>query len=166
MKRIIIGTILTLLVVAGTSIGVVAAFPKSSGSGTNAIESTGDIGARWDLYAQDGMLTPATFRPTMSKDEAIAKAIGYLKSRDNWDAVALGLPVRTTVGLFSGQTEDGGPWVTNLKARVVVFDNIPIAPIRPPGYDAPYTGMVRFTMVLDDATGEFVYGTIIGGPKE
>ena len=130
----------------------------------NPTEVTEEIGARWDTVIRDGWVTPAAFEPRLTKTEAITIAKTYLKERDNWDADALQLPVRTTVGLFTGQTEDGGPWVDNIKARIVVFDNLPLAKTGPQ-FDAPYDGMVRFTMVIDDLTGKFVYGTIISRSK-
>lgn len=160
MKRQILAGLL-VLALAGAVAASIAAFTTRS---ANAVESTVDIGAQWDPYAKDGSLSAATFQPNMSAATAIAQAKAYLKQRDNWDADKLQLPVRTTIGLFTGQTEDGGPWVTDLKARVVVFDNVPV-PVFGVKQSEPYTGMMRFTMVLDDATGKFVYGTIIGVPR-
>lgn len=133
-------------------------------SSANAPESTMDIGAKFDPATRNDFFTAAAFAPQLSANSAIAKATAYLKERNNWDAVALKLPVRSTVGLFTGQSEETNSWVSNLKVRVVVFDKVPLpnsGPVRP-NAGSTTTGITRATMVLDDATGGFVYGTLWG----
>ncbi len=174
MKKVL-AAVFGLAVVGGIT-ALVVAFATPSSANLNPTETTVDIGAQWDPYAKDGSLTTATFSPTLSAADAMAKAKAELKARTYVDADEMGLPVRTTIGLFTGvdQTKKGGPWVTNLKARVVVFDNIPDAPVGPampdsstsPANAPAYTGIARVTMVFDDATGRFVYGVWAGVPSK
>jgi hypothetical protein len=132
-----------------------------------AAERTADIGAT--LYQGDDFLRPAEFVPKLGREDGIARAADYLRARDGWDAEELELPVRTTVALFTGTPENTRDWIENLRVRVVVFDNIPQSwhgGMCMTGDCGPrFEGLVpRYTMVLEDATGEFVYGANGGAP--
>ncbi len=156
MKKLLVvcGVVLAFVVVlAGT-----LAFATRSSQGEE--ETTQDIGARWD---QDVQVMPATFRPALSADAAIARATQELKEGDHWDAVALKLPVRSTVATFTGKPVGPRPAVKDLKVRIVVFENVPLHRYCCPGDSRPYTpGRSTASIVLDDATGEFIYGALIG----
>lgn len=141
-------------------------------------ETTVDIGAVVDT-AMGNRLTPATFVTRLSASDGTALAIRYLQERHGWDAVALGLPIHTTVGLWTGIREEtgvpSGRQVVDLRVRVVVFENVPAAfsggpatptpmPRAAPAPATPIRWVTRCSMFLDDATGNVVWATVTKSP--
>lgn len=154
MKRnLSLAVALAILVLA-----LAVAFTFAQGTPTSAI-STRDIGAKMDTQLGNSLAT-ATFTPDRSSTEITSKAIAYLKERNNWDAVAMGLPVDATVGLYTGIVEDQDRSVTNHPVWVVVFRNVPIPYHGPKPKSGVYPTDKRYTMVIDDETGEFIHSTL------
>ena len=120
-------------------------------------ESTKDIGAR---VPGDVELSPDSFVPKLSREEGLSiaredAAKGFDIPRSEIDD----LPVETTIEAFTGKTDGPGPNLTNHRVRVVVFRDFDyVSAFVPRGFSARY-GDPRYTLVLDDATGEVIYGS-------
>jgi hypothetical protein len=121
-------------------------------------ETTKDIGAR---VPGDVDLSPDSFVPKLSREEGlyIARedaAKGFNIPRSEIDD----LPVETTIAAFTGKPDVPGPDLSDHKVRVVVFKEFDyVSAFVPYGFNARY-GDPRFTLVLDDATGEVIYGSV------
>lgn len=121
-------------------------------------ETTKDIGAR---VSRDVELTSDSFAPRLTREAGISisqesAAQGFSIDRSEIDE----LPVDSTIARFTGETDVAGPKLTDHKVRVVVlkdFDYVSVA--RPYGFTARY-GDPRFTLILDDATGEVLYSLV------
>ena len=127
------------------------------GSG-NEVETTRDIGAR---VSRDVQLSPDSFVPELSHERAIAvsrefAARGFNRSRSEIDS----LPVDSTVARFTGKADVPRPELSGHRVRVVVFKEFNFVSVtRPYGFTARY-GDPRYTLVLDDATGEVIYSVV------
>ena len=121
-------------------------------------ETIRDIGARVPGEVE---LSPDSFIPMLSKEKAVslsredaAKGFNIPMSEVNE------LPVDSTVARFTGETAVPGPDVSDHKVRVVVFKDFDsVSAFVPYGFTARY-GDPRLTLVLDDATGEVIYGAV------
>ncbi|GEM_PF-3365420 len=169
MKKRVMAAGFGVALLAALGLGVlIAAQGRVAG-----VETTQDIGARiggpWSFgQIRDGAvidpgqeLKPASFVPQLGAERGIALAKKHLKYASpivSWDVDAWNAPVRTTVGVFTGRPESGPSLVTDLKVRVVVVDRVPLPCLGPAD-----CGLSRFSMLFDDATGEFVFGTTTGG---
>jgi hypothetical protein len=147
MKKLMlaIGILLVVLSVAGAT----AAF--NIHAQTNGVEeTTQDFGAVWD---QSVTVKPASFKPSLGAEAAIAMAREEVKKRDHWDVAAL--PARTTIAKFTGEPEGRpGSFVKDLSVRIVVIENVPIRA------HFGETIKTRVSLALEDETGEFIYGAI------
>ena len=153
MKRI-----LSLLALAVLVLVAITAFTFAQGTSSSEI-TTRDIGAKMDSQMGNSLST-ATFTPHLSSTEVTAKAITYLKERNNWDAIEMDLPIDATVGLYTGIVEDQDRFVTDHEVWVVVFRNVPISYRGPKPKSGVYPTEKRYTMVIDHETGEFIHSTL------
>ncbi len=153
MKRILSLVVLAILVLLA-----ITAFTFAQSTSSSEI-TTRDIGAK--MYTQMGsFLSVATFTPRRSSTEVTANAITYLKERNNWDAIEMDLPIDATVGSYAGIVEDQDRSVTDHEVWVVVFRNVPIPYTGPKPKSGVYPTDKRYTMVIDDETGEFIHSTL------
>jgi hypothetical protein len=121
-------------------------------------ETTKDIGAR---VPGDVDLSPDSFVPMLSREEAVS--ISRQDAAEGFDiprSEINDLPVDSTVARFTGKTDVPGPDLSDHKVRVVVFKEFDyVSAFVPYGFTARY-GDPRYTLVLDDATGEVIYGSV------
>lgn len=147
MKRsvlLVVGATITLLLAGLATFGV--------GRSTDR-PSVEEIGAHVDEHAQ---LRNTAFIPNVSDERAVAVAREFVKSK-MYVPTADELLVRTTVGTFTGDWEGPKGFVSDLKVRVIVFHDFPAWPAGASGLNVRLVNP-RFTLILDDATGEKVYG--------
>lgn len=161
MKRtiLILLTVLTIVTLSA-SLGLI-----SSGS----TKGTGDIGARLpteDIGARlpvDVKITPTSFTPNLTATQAISIAREFAEKGFNIPKPEVdALAARTTVALFTGKPDVPGPKLADRRVGVVVFDNFDyVSAYVPYGSKATY-GDYRYTLILDDQSGEVVYSVVIG----
>lgn len=154
MKKLILAIGVSLVMLSVVGVTVAFAIQRQT---TGAEETTQDIGAVWD---QDVIVAPTSFKPSLSAAAAIGIAAENVKTRVHWDVVALGLPARATIAKFTGEPEGPRTFVKDLPVRIVVFDNVPTRA------SLGETIKTRVSVVLDDATGEFIYGVISGETRD
>lgn len=146
-----------LLVLAVAAIGAVflgmgfaQGTPQTQGT---EILNTQDIGAR---IPREVEINYASFAPSLSKIDAIANAQEIVRTGMHLQD-ADRLPVQVTVAQFNGK-RDIAPFdmVKDLPVRVVVFDEYPATTRgRADQFEKP-----RYTVILDDKTGDLVYSIL------
>ena len=121
-------------------------------------ETTRDIGARVPGEVE---LSPDSFIPMLSKQEAVSISKEDAAKGFNIPMSELNdLPVDSTVARFTGKTDVPGPDLSGHKVRVVVFKDFDyVSAFVPYDFTARY-GDPRLTLVLDDVTGEVIYGAV------
>ena len=146
------------IVTSASIVTILAAVALSGWVGGGEPETTKDIGARVSRTIQ---LLPDSFVPELSREEGIFisrehAAKGFNIPRSEIDD----LPVDSTIAKFTGKTDMPGPDLSNHRVRVVVFRDFDYVSVFVPyGFTARY-GDPRYTLVLDDATGEVIYGLV------
>jgi len=123
-------------------------------------EITQDIGAR---LGQGAEIAATSFIPSLTTEKAIALGLEVLKINLKKDPEKL--PVKATVAKYTGVVHGDGPggFVQDLKVWVVVFDDYPAWPrgiFVPSGGERPSYKDPRYTVVLDDETGDLVYSAL------
>ena len=157
MKKKLMPLLLLLVVVAMGAVFLGIGFAQGNPqSQSTEILTTQDIGAR---IPPEAGIKEASFAPILSKIDAIDNARAIV--RDGMDLQdADRLPVKVTVAHFNGIRQIA-PYdeVSNLPVRVVVFDDYPATTRGPRGSQDQFE-KPRYTVILDDETGELVYSIL------
>ena len=152
MKRtiLILLTALTILTLSA-SLGLIS---RGSAKGTE------DIGARLPV---DVKITPTSFTPNLTAAQAISIAREFAEKGFNIPKPEVdALSARTTVALFTGKPDVPGPKLADRRVGVVVFDNFDYVSAYVPYGSTATFGDYRYTLILDDQSGEVVYSVVIG----
>jgi len=157
-------TTLLIVFVAATigaiflGMGLAAGNPQAQ---TLDVLSTQYIGARVPPEVE---INFASFAPNLFKTDSIANAQEIVRT-GMFLQDAERLPVKVTVAQFSGNREIAPfDMVEDLPVRIVVFDDYPAA-TRGPERTVGQFEEPRYTVILDDETGDLVYSILTWSHK-
>ena len=161
-KKRVVGFLagLPLVVAIVISVSLILAADSSDevALGESAV-SLEESGGRSGQFAD---LSNASFTPELPDEQALLIAREFVREGMNLDDVE-GLPIRLANAKFSGQRHGSGEHAASMNVRVVVFHDYPDWPRVPPGYSGPKPVDPRYTVVINDHTGDVEFSVLTWG---
>ena len=133
-----------------------------TGSGGNDDETGARIIGLEESGARSGEFSEfkaASFTPTINPGEALEISQSFVRRSMGIETVSE-LPTRSAIGAFSGRRHDTGVEVDNVNVQIVVFYDYPAVPRLPLGYSGPPPTDPRYTVAIEDSTGDVIFSLL------
>lgn len=156
-KRTVVGLVITAVLVIVALVALVGAVNRTESPLEVSLEESG---------ARDGghmVIVEADFDPRISTEDAIAIALE--SARESYPSPEE-FPVFVSKARLWGWHDSRVEQLRDVPVRVVVFHDLPSSWRGPMDFPKPYPAEPRLTILIDDATGEIVQGSMTFGLPE